>query len=358
MIAQPNRVLVVDDSGDSRELLASLLREQGLTILIAEDGRRALQRLVTEKFDLVLLDILMPDMDGYHVLGYLKADESLRDLPVIVISAVSELDSIIRCIEVGAEDYLLKPCNPVLLKARIDACLEKKRLRDCEQVYLHRLTEEQDRSEHLLLNILPKPIARRLKDGEVAIADAFDDVSVLFADIAGFTRLAMRRRPDELVSILNEVFSLFDALADRHGLEKIKTIGDAYMAAGGLPTPQPNHLEDLVEMALDVREVLAGRTIGGERIRVRIGIHAGPVVAGVIGTRKFIYDLWGETVNIASRLESHGLPGMIHVTDEVRRRLQDRFLFEDRGATRLRGIGEMTTCFLVGRRSSGVPVRG
>ncbi|MBI3098607.1 MAG: response regulator [Planctomycetes bacterium] len=356
MSTEAGRVLIVDDDEDSRELLARLLHEQGLKVSVAREGRTALKMLVEGNFDLLLLDIVMPEMDGYHVLGYLKSDESLRDLPVVVISAVSELDSIIRCIEVGADDYLLKPYNPVLLKARIDACLEKKRLRDCEQVYHSRLREEQKRSEHLLLNILPKPIARRLLSEEAGIVDAYEEVTVLFADIAGFTGLAMRKSPQDLVAILNEVFSLFDGLTERHGLEKIKTIGDAYMVAAGLPVPRTKHTEAMVEMALNVQEALTTRPIGGEPIRVRIGIHSGPVIAGVIGTKKFSYDLWGETVNIASRLESHGRPGMIHVSGSVREKLGDRYTYVDRDLRALRGVGEMETCFLTGRRAAPAPV--
>jgi class 3 adenylate cyclase len=169
---------------------------------------------------------------------------------------------------------------------------------------------EQERSERLLLNVLPAPIAARLKAGELVIADAFPDVTVLFADIVDFTRRSQRIGPAQVVAVLNELFSAFDELAQRHGLEKIKTIGDAYMVAGGLPNPQPDHAEAIAEMALAIRDEVARRTDpSGQPLQVRIGIDTGPVEAGVIGTSKFSYDLWGDTVNTASRMESHGVPG-------------------------------------------------
>ena len=206
---------------------------------------------------------------------------------------------------------------------------------------------ERDRSESLLLNILPAPIAARLKDGPATIADSFASVTVLFADLVGFTTLSTRISTHELILLLNEVFSEFDALAEKHGLEKIKTIGDAYMVVGGVPSARADHADAIAAMALDMRDVIARRPLtAGERLGVRIGIHSGPVVAGVIGTRKFSYDLWGDTVNTASRMESHGEPGRIQVSDATRALLSDEFAVEARGAIAIKGKGEMTTWFL------------
>jgi class 3 adenylate cyclase len=215
----------------------------------------------------------------------------------------------------------------------------------------HRLLlAEQERSERLLLNVLPAPIATRLKAGEGVIADAFPEVTVLFADIVDFTRRSRQVSPAQVVQALNELFSAFDRLARRHGLEKIKTIGDAYMVAGGLPEPRPDHAEAVAEMALAVREEVARRTDpSGQPLQVRIGIDTGPVEAGVIGTSKFSYDLWGDTVNTASRMESHGVPGCVQVTDRTYQRLRDGYRFQRRGPIRVRGKGEMVTYFLVGR---------
>jgi class 3 adenylate cyclase len=209
---------------------------------------------------------------------------------------------------------------------------------------------EQERSERLLLNVLPAPIAARLKAGEEVIADAFPDVSVLFADLVDFTGRSQRISPAQVVAVLNELFSAFDRLAARHGLEKIKTIGDAYMVAGGLPEERPDHAQAVAEMALAMREEVARRADpSGQPLQVRIGIDTGPVEAGVIGTSKFSYDLWGDTVNTASRMESHGIPGCIQVTERTYQRLRDGYRFQRRGPIQIRGMGEMVTYFLVGR---------
>jgi class 3 adenylate cyclase len=212
------------------------------------------------------------------------------------------------------------------------------------------LALEQQRSERLLLNVLPAPIATRLKAGEAVIADAFPEVTVLFADLVDFTRRSRRIGPAQVVQALNELFSAFDRLAQHHGLEKIKTIGDAYMVAGGLPQPRPDHAEAIAEMALGIREEVARRTDpSGRPLQVRIGIDTGPVEAGVIGTVKFSYDLWGDTVNTASRMESHGVAGCIQVTARTYQRLRDGYRFQRRGPIPVRGMGEMVTYFLVGR---------
>ncbi|MCA1833787.1 MAG: adenylate/guanylate cyclase domain-containing protein [Actinomycetota bacterium] len=206
---------------------------------------------------------------------------------------------------------------------------------------------EQTKSERLLLNVLPEVIAKRLKESDEVIADAFDDVTVLFADIAGFTPLSARLPPDEIVRMLNALFSEFDDIAERRGLEKIKTIGDAYMVAGGLPLPRPDHAEAVASAAIDMRSVVAATT--NDTLSVRIGIDSGPVVAGVIGRRKFIYDLWGDTVNTASRMESQGTPGGIQVTERTYARLLDRFAFQARGTIDVKGKGQMQTYWMLGR---------
>jgi PAS domain S-box-containing protein len=218
------------------------------------------------------------------------------------------------------------------------------------------LRHQRQTAERLLLNILPQPIAERLKRNPQTIADSFDEVTVLFADIAGFTHLSARSSPIELVSLLNQVFSAFDQLADKYDLEKIKTIGDAYMVVGGLPKPRPDHLDAIARMALDLQqEIVHFKTKDNVPISLRIGIHTGPVVAGVIGAKKFIYDLWGDTVNVASRMESQGETGRIQVTETVFNRLKHRYLFERRGLIEVKGKGEMLTYWLVGRAIHNLP---
>jgi adenylate cyclase len=353
MTKEHGHILVVDDNRLNRLKLGHSLEQQGHTVASAENGQQALDMMRSHSFDLVLLDIVMPEMDGYQVLERIRGDNTLRDIPVIVISAIDEMDSVVRCIEMGAEEYLPKPFNPVLLRARIGACLEKKWLRDQEQAHLWQLQLEQERSEQLLLNILPQPIAERLKRGEGIIADSFAEVTVLFADIVDFTRLSANMSPTALVVMLNGVFSTFDQLVNKHGLEKIKTIGDAYMAVGGLPTPRRDHVEAVANMALDMQSAIDQFKMGNEKpLCIRIGIHTGPVVAGVIGQRKFSYDLWGDTVNTASRMASHSLSDHTQVTPEVYEHLRDRYEFEERGLTQVKSIGEMTTYFLVGKRQN------
>ncbi len=227
------------------------------------------------------------------------------------------------------------------------------------------LRAEQEKSEQLLLNILPQVIADKLKQNlrsfsedalvehrsAVLIAEQFDEVTILFADIVGFTPLSARISPQQLVNLLNEIFSTFDQLAEKHGLEKIKTIGDAYMVAGGLPMPRNDHIEAIAQMALDMQKAITQfQADKGEPFQIRIGIHTGPVIAGVIGIKKFIYDLWGDTVNVASRMESQGEPGRIQVTAVTYERLQDKYLFEQRGTIPVKGKGEMKTYWLISTR--------
>jgi class 3 adenylate cyclase len=192
-----------------------------------------------------------------------------------------------------------------------------------------------------------------LKQDERVIAEHFDDVTILFSDIVGFTPLSARLEPIELVNLLNQIFSEFDQLALRYGVEKIKTIGDAYMVVGGLPTAMANHAEAIAQMALDMQQAISEfQTHNGEPFQIRIGINTGSVVAGVIGRQKFIYDLWGDAVNVASRMESSGLAGRIQVTAATYERLKDHYLFEERGLTFVKGKGEMITYWLMGTKRS------
>jgi class 3 adenylate cyclase len=220
------------------------------------------------------------------------------------------------------------------------------------------LARERERSERLLLSVLPAPIAERMKAGETRIAEHFSGVTVLFADIVGFTKLSTNVNPQELVELLDNIFSALDALAREHGLEKIKTIGDAYMVVSGVPVPMDDHCERVARFALALHTtleavrkswVLAGKELGASPVQMRVGIHTGEAVAGVIGTSKFSYDLWGDTVNTASRMESHGEAGKIHVSEECFNVLKHQFTFEERGEIEVKGKGVMRTWFLTGK---------
>jgi adenylate cyclase len=344
---QPSRILVVDDNASNRDLLARRLERQGHTVLQAEDGARALTLIGEQALDLILLDLMMPGISGYEVLTRLKADPRHRDLPIIMVSALSELDAVVRCIEAGADDYLAKPFDPILLRARVGSSLEKKHMRDREREMVEALRAEKERSEHLLLNILPRAIVTRLNDGEAVIADHLPDVTILFADLVGFTQIASRLPAAELVRLLNGLFSEFDRLAIEHGVEKIKTVGDNYMLAGGLPDPRADHACAVASMAMAMLAALERTNRGlAVPLQMRIGIHSGEVVAGVIGTHKFVYDVWGDAVNVASRMESHGLPNRIMISAATHDRVRGRFRAQPHGMVEVKGKGPMETFLL------------
>jgi class 3 adenylate cyclase len=352
-------VLVVDDSRTLRRILIRELNSLGLTrILEASDGLEAIERVKSETVDLMLLDMEMPELDGLGVLQTLKSDDAYKSLPIIVISGADQFEKTIQCIEIGAEDYLPKPFDAVLLRARIVSSLEKKRLRDLDQKHLELLNQEkmlleieQLKTEKLMLNILPKPVADRLKKGEKNISGSYPEVTILFSDLVGFTQLSTRISAGELVSLLNNLFTRFDKRADLLGLEKIKTIGDAYMAVGGLPIPRSDHALICADMALGMFEDIKDFNLeNGIELDMRIGLNSGPVVAGVIGYTKFSYDLWGNTVNVASRMESTSKSGRVQLSPSTSKALAESFILEEAGLIECKGLGKVETCFLVQRK--------
>jgi class 3 adenylate cyclase len=341
------RILAVDDDDLNRDMLMRRLDKLGYEVSEAANGREALAKLKDGAFDLVLLDILMPDLDGFQTLEFIKADPRLKHIPVIMLTALDDVDSTVRCIEAGAEDYVPKPFSPVILRARITASLEKKRLRDQEQAFLAQLQVERTKSDRLLLNVLPKAIAERLKAGQRTIVDSFIDSTVLFADIVGFTRISAKQSPQRTVQLLNEIFSSFDRVAEQLELEKIKTVGDAYMMVSGVPVIRADHAEGCAAAAFEILEAVKAFNRRHQLDwSIRIGMNSGPVVAGIIGTKKFAYDLWGDTVNIASRMESHGIPGTIQVTRAVYEQLKDNYRFRERGPVEVKGKGLIETWLL------------
>lgn len=346
------KLLAVDDDPMNRDMLSRRLEKLGYEVTDAATGREALSKLKDGNFDLVLLDILMPDLDGFQTLEFMKADPRLRHVPVIMLTALDDVASTVRCIEAGAEDYVPKPFNPTVLRARITASLEKKRLRDQEQAFLAQLQLERSKSERLLLNVLPKAIAERLKAGQRTIVDSFIDSTVMFADIVGFTRIAARQSPHRTVQLLNELFSGFDRIAEQRELEKVKTIGDAYMLASGVPVIRADHAEACAEAAFEFLEAVK---VFNRRHSldwaIRIGMNSGPVVAGIIGTKKFSYDLWGDTVNIASRMESHGQPGKIQVSEATKKLLEGKYDFTPVGVIEIKNSSPMPT-YLLGSKST------
>jgi len=354
------KVLVVDDSRTLRKLLIRELNSIGITnIQEAGDGVEALEKVRAEAFDLMLLDMEMPEMDGLETLKAIKSSPELRYLPVIVVSGSEHFERTIECIQVGAEDYLPKPFDPVLLRARVFSSLEKKRLRDVDRERILQLQHEKEllnieqmKTEKLMLNILPKPIAERLKKGESNISGSYPEVTILFSDLSGFTKMASTKTAAELVKLLNDLFGRFDRRAEDLGLEKIKTIGDAYMAAGGLPIPRSDHAHIVADMALGMFEDLATfNADNGIELQMRVGLNSGPVVAGVIGFTKFSYDLWGNTVNTASRMESTSLVGRVHMAPATADLVKDAFEVEERELVECKGLGQILTSFLGKRKA-------
>lgn len=376
LILQTN-ILVVDDTPDNVRLLSKILTEKGYQVRKALNGKRSLATVQEFPPDLILLDVMMPEMNGYEVCEKLKSSPTTSSIPVIFLSALDGALDKVKAFEVGGVDYITKPFQDTEVLARVanhltiqnQQRLLKKQTQQLEE-YVGRLQEEiqerqqvelalrlaQKKSDHLLLNILPAAIVENLKKGEGSAAERFDSTTVLFADIVDFTSLASRISPLQLVNLLNQIFSKFDELTEKHGLEKIKTIGDAYMVAGGLPVPRADHAEAIADLALDMQKAIADfQTDTGEPFQIRIGIHTGPVVAGVIGIKKFTYDLWGDTVNVASRMECQGLPGSIQVTAAIYEQLKNNYVFEERGAIAVKGKGQMSTYFLKAKKVNHSP---
>ncbi|MGY5810843.1 adenylate/guanylate cyclase domain-containing protein [Rhizobium sp. LEGMi198b] len=340
------RILIVDDTASNRDLLSRRLCRDGHSVVAASSGKEALHIFGQQEFDLVLADVLMPDMNGIELLGQLKSNRQFRDIPVVMISGLKDDNAVARCIEAGAEDYLRKPINPVLLKARIAACLERRRWRTREKEYLARIEFEKERANTLLQAILPAQVVQRLADGEEVIADRIDMATIIFADIVNFTEFAARTPAVALVRRLGDLFSRFDALADQYGIEKIKTIGDAYMAASGLPDARVDHAEAGVGFAKAMLAEMPRDTDDGSALTLRIGIHSGPVIAGLIGRKRFVYDVWGHTVNVASRMESCGVPGQIQISQTTYDALGEGRPPARREIMHIRGIGRYTTYLL------------
>ncbi|MDX6381737.1 MAG: adenylate cyclase [Rubrobacteraceae bacterium] len=351
-------ILIVDDQEANIELLEGFLADDYTNVKSTSDPRRALPLFNALAPDLILLDLHMPHLDGFAVMEQLQACiPPGAYVPILVLTADVSPDVKQRALSEGAKDFLSKPFDPDEVLARIKNLLETRllhlQLENRNRILaqaMHELDAERELSEQLLLNVLPHSIADRLKHEKGIIADRFSEATVLFADIANFTPVSSRLAPEEVVLWLNDVFSSLDRLVEQHRVEKIKTIGDCYMMVSGLPTPRPDHAEVAAELALALRDEMANRIAPhGRPMRMRIGIHSGPVIAGVIGTDKFAYDLWGDTVNTASRMESHGVEGAIQVTETTYQRLQPCYEFEERGVVEIKGKGVMRTYFLTGK---------
>ena len=344
-------ILLVDDTPDNLRLLSTMLGERGYKTRKVPNGALALKVAKSAPPDLILLDVMMPDINGYEVCQHLKADPQTASIPVIFISALDAVFDKVKAFSVGGVDYITKPFQIEEVIARLNNQLTIRNLQQELEEKNKSLQIEKEKSDRLLLNILPAAVAEKLRQYQGSLAEQFDEVTILFADIVGFTQLSSGMRPIELVALLNQIFSTFDRLADRHGLEKIKTIGDAYMVVSGVPIPRSDCADAIAQMALEMQAAVREFRWNNEKpFRLRIGINTGSVVAGVIGIKKFSYDLWGDAVNVASRMETQGEPGKIQVTRETYQHLKDRYSFEKRGRIYIKGKGEMTTYFLQAKK--------
>lgn len=335
-------ILIVDDSPLNIKVLKTVLKENGYKVSFATSGIGALQYLKEKTPDLILLDIQMSGMDGYELCTLLKINDSTKNIPVIFLTANTKTSFLLKGFEVGAVDYITKPFNFLELTARVATHVELKRAKENlekEKTKIETLNtilqnknselveanieinKEKKRSDELLLNILPYETAKELKDTGKSLPQRIEMVTVLFTDFKGFTMISEKMTPEHLVGELHLVFSEFDKIISKYQIEKIKTIGDSYMCAGGLPTANITNPLDVVLAALEMKKFIENRLTKLKkksdipRWKIRIGIHTGPVVSGVVGTKKFTYDIWGDTVNIASRMESSGEENMVNISN-------------------------------------------
>ena len=337
----PGRLLVVDDNKVNRLLLTRSLELQGHSVASAENGRVALEMLRREGFDLLLLDMEMPEMDGFQVLEQLAGDRQLRDLPVIVTSSLEGVENVVRCIELGAEDYLSKPVNPGLLKARIGTSLEKKRLRDQQKELMRRFATPE--------------VAQDLQTSGFSLGGKLVRASVMFSDIRGFTSLAESQPPEETIELLNTYYELmFDAISSHGGVVTLM-MGDGLMSVFGAPVPLPDHGESAVRSAQEMVELVdlfnVERTAAGKpTIRIGIGIASGEMVAGYTGTNKrATYTCIGDTVNLAARLETHTKVAqrVILIDEATRSSLSERIAVEPLGPVPFKGKAAAVEVFAV-----------
>jgi adenylate cyclase len=338
------RLLVVDDNKVNRLLLSRSLEQQGHRVATAENGRIALEMLRREPFDLVLLDMEMPEMDGFQVLEHLVKDTQLRDLPVIVTSSLEGIDHVVRCIELGAEDYLPKPVNPVLLRARIGASLEKKHLRDQQKEMVRRFATA--------------AVAQDLQESGFSLGGRWVEGSVLFCDIRDFTSLVESQSPEEVIDLLNTYYILmFDAITEHGGVVN-QMVGDGLMSIFGAPLPLPDPQQSAVRAAMEMIELVAQfnlerRSAKKPEIRIGVGIASGKMVAGYTGTNeRATYTCVGDTVNLAARLESHTKAAgrSILIDPATRAGLDDRIAVESLGPVALKGKAAPVEVFAVGER--------
>ncbi|MBN2003892.1 MAG: response regulator [Anaerolineae bacterium] len=338
-------VLIVEDSPTQALHLQLMLDRLGLRTLLASNGAKGIAMARHASPDLIILDLELPDLTGDQVLARLKADPLLRDIPVVIASSLSDVERVAWCIAMGAEDYLPKPLNKVLLRARLAACLEKKRLREQEAVYLRQVEEERARFEELLHVILPTEVARELQTTGMVKPRRYENVAVLFADVVGFTPYCNAHPPEEVFVNLQLMAEAYENLALRYGLQKIKTSGDAFLATAGLFQMNLNPVLSCVQCALEM--LPAARELPAQW-EVRVGIHVGPVMAGVVGQRQYLFDIWGNTVNTAQRIESYGQSSAVNLSAVALGQVSACCEVESLGMVTVKGKGDLEIFRVIG----------
>lgn len=366
-------VLIVDDNPQNLQVLGNMLRENGYKVAVAQNGALALKYVAQRRPACILLDVMMPEMDGFETCRRLKAQLSTADIPVIFITALVSIQDKLNAFGVGGVDYITKPFQAEEVLARVSTHLriqelqrdlqernillqeeivERKKLHEALERNMADLEREKQKTDTLLLNILPQEIAEELKHTNKVEPKYFESVSVMFTDFVGFTKIAEKLTPRELIAALDQYFSFFDTVVEKYQLEKLKTIGDSYMCAGGVPVPNTTHAVDVVMAALDMQAFFVRQQ---QQMRLqrdlccfdmRIGINSGPLMAGVVGKKKFVYDVWGDTVNLAARLESSGESGKVNISRHTYELVKEYFECEYRGKITAKNKGEIDMYFV------------
>ncbi|MCP4360004.1 MAG: response regulator [Chloroflexi bacterium] len=337
MEKQP-KILIVDDEPFNVDYLEQELEDLHYDTVSATNGQEALAKVMTESPDVILLDIMMPIMDGFEVLSHLKSDPYTRDIPVIVISAANDLTRVVKGIEMGAEDFLPKPFDHVLLRARISASLEKKQWHDREKSYIQQIEAEKARADELLRVILPEAIIDELKATNRVRPRLYNNVAVIFADVVSFTPYCDSHSLKEIVHNLQQMIAVYETAALEFDLQKIKTDGDSFMAVAGLFSKLDNPVLNCIQCGWQIID-LAGRL--PDPWQIRVGIHVGPVLGAILGHRQYLFDVWGDTVNTAQRIESYGAANAVNLSRNAWLSVADQVLGESSGMIEVKGKGRL-----------------